>query len=721
MIPLKLSVKNFLSYRGQAPVLDLEGVHVACLCGDNGHGKSALLDAITWALWGNSRARVQEDLVYQGESDMQVDLEFQAGDGRYRVTRRFAKPVRGRQGSTFLDLFQATGDAYLPISGNSVRETEAHIRSLLRMDYDTFVNTAFILQGKADMFTTSTPAQRKELLGEVLGLSWYERLAEKARERARRRDASARLLEAELGNITAELAHKEEYLADLDRLQAELDNAMKNADGLENSEKALQVELEELQGQSHRLEQLEREERRLLQELQERQGRVSASRTRLENLRETAERLPALESSLVEAHTALQQLAVPSKDTEEKRQRVGEVQARVLFLRQANDALKLEMEELRKKVDLLMEASGPQGAGANCPLCGEALGEEGCQHLAASYEADGKQKAAAHRTNDSSIRDLEAEAATMEQAINRHTEETRVSIGQAERQRDALTRQAEAARASAGLVEQQAEALASEESTLQASHRLLEDVRVAVPPAKEAVADLPRLVAEQQDVKAQLGSLRTRLQQLHRELGETQARLDRSNELELQRGEKTAALAAAAHQKGVFDQLSGAFGKGGIQALLIEQALPELENQANDLLGRLTEHRMNIKLESQRERRGGGEPRETLDIKISDELGTRSYETYSGGEAFRVNFALRIALSRLLAHRSGAPLPTLFIDEGFGTQDAAGLERLVGAIKAIQNDFQKIVVITHIEELKEAFPVRIEVTKTARGSTFTVS
>ena len=115
-----------------------------------------------------------------------------------------------------------------------------------------------------------------------------------------------------------------------------------------------------------------------------------------------------------------------------------------------------------------------------------------------------------------------------------------------------------------------------------------------------------------------------------------------------------------------------------------------------------------------------GLPSEELEIMVGDEVGTRSYETFSGGEAFRIDFALRIALSKLLARRSGAPLPILFIDEGFGSQDAAGQERLKEAIQSIQDDFQKIIVITHVEQVKESFPARIEVTKTSSGSTFVV-
>ena len=170
----------------------------------------------------------------------------------------------------------------------------------------------------------------------------------------------------------------------------------------------------------------------------------------------------------------------------------------------------------------------------------------------------------------------------------------------------------------------------------------------------------------------------------------------------------------------VRDELAEAFGKRGVQALLIEIALPEIESEANRLLGRMTDNRMHVKFETQRETKKG-DILETLDINIADELGTRSYEMFSGGEAFRINFAIRIALSKVLARRAGAPLPTLIIDEGFGTQDTNGMEKLKEAITSVQDDFEKILVITHIEDFRDAFPVRIDVVKTAEGSTAEVN
>jgi exonuclease SbcC len=181
-------------------------------------------------------------------------------------------------------------------------------------------------------------------------------------------------------------------------------------------------------------------------------------------------------------------------------------------------------------------------------------------------------------------------------------------------------------------------------------------------------------------------------------------------------------LQTSRRQYRVYQELTQAFGKNGIQALMIENVLPQLEAETNQILGRLSANQLHVQFVTQRAKRGSSSSRksdkliDTLDILISDVQGTRPYETYSGGEAFRVNFAIRLALARLLAQRSGTALQMLIIDEGFGTQDDAGCDRLIGAINAISSDFACILAVTHIPHLREAFQTRVEVSKTESGS-----
>ena len=171
----------------------------------------------------------------------------------------------------------------------------------------------------------------------------------------------------------------------------------------------------------------------------------------------------------------------------------------------------------------------------------------------------------------------------------------------------------------------------------------------------------------------------------------------------------------------VYQELALAFGHNGIQALMIENLLPQLEAETNQLLGRLSAHQLHVQFVTQRASKRGQRLIDTLDILIADPRGTRPYETYSGGEAFRVNFALRLALARLLAQRSGRALQLLIIDEGFGTQDQQGCDRLVAAINAIAADFACILTVTHIPHFRAAFPTRIDVVKTAQGSQLALS
>ncbi len=172
MIPIKLKMHNFMCYRDNIPPLDFEGIHIACICGDNGNGKSTLIDAMTWALWGKARAKSDDDLIHSDQTDMEVEFDFTARQQQYRIIRKRSKPKRRRgSGKTILELQIATGNGFKSITGNSVSQTQRKITDILHMDYTTFINSALLLQGRADEFTTSDPAKRKRVLTDILGHS----------------------------------------------------------------------------------------------------------------------------------------------------------------------------------------------------------------------------------------------------------------------------------------------------------------------------------------------------------------------------------------------------------------------------------------------------------------------------------------------------------------------------------------------------------------------
>lgn len=722
MIPISLQVKNFLSYRNNVPRLNLDGIHVACLSGDNGHGKSALLDAITWALWGSARSRSQEELIFQGETEMSVDLEFRADSERYRVSRRYVKPKGGRQGSTMLDFFQLMSDGtYLPIVGNSIRETEAKIRNLLHMDYETFTSSAFLLQGKSDLFTTSTPSKRKELLGEVLGLEWYEKLSEKARLLTRQKDSEANSTRFEIENIDSDLSNQQDFESRLQSAKGETGILDVKISELEDK---IEIYFTELQKQSRiriELDRLEEEQKRMFNEINNRQVNVESQSKTVDDLTEKSNAIGVLERQLELLENDLAKITLLPEEISQERENINRLLGDIVSIKETNIKLKNDMEDLRIKVDLLWEQTKSGDGNPDCPLCGEELGAEGCQRLAESYESEGKQKASQHRENDGIVKQTEKQVSVMQKKLWNKEENYFSDRKIAEANRDNLFKELESARVSKEMIKQVQLSLENERTLMEYSIGRLKEIQTDL---NELDFDLNTSNAMHkfyEQAKTELGTLRIQREQTLHNIGAIQGNLDRLTGLTQIRTDKMKDLQETANEKGLYEQLSVAFGKSGIQALIIEQAIPELENEADEILGRITDYRMSLKLETQRESRSGGDPRETLDIKISDELGTRSYETYSGGEAFRINFALRISLSKLLAHRSGAPLPTLFIDEGFGTQDADGLDKLIDAIKAIQDDFQKIIVITHIDNLKEAFESRIEVVKTSEGSTFSVN
>jgi exonuclease SbcC len=846
MLPLRLVLKNFLPYMSPEPVR-FEGIHLACLVGPNGAGKSSLLDAITWALWGSARAKRDNDLIFIGQREMSIQLDFEQEGQIYQVIRKRERHVN-QGGTSRLELLvkDETGQ-FLLISEPTILATQKRIDRLLRLDYETFCNSAFLQQGKADAFTTKTPKERKQILSDILGLAQWERyeahtkvllktisddlmgkehsireidaeletepalrdafqaaieqqqrasdalqaarqsaaevedapiLIRSARQQLAERQASAVRGQMQLQTTQAQINRHRERIAHYNTLIARQDDIEKGYAALQSARESdfelgekLRL-LKEMDVEQHNLEmELEQARSTLREQARIIEGRISGlERTVNQN---DVHALEAVQAEIA----ALNGLNEQRGQLHDQLQRLGEQRGE---LEATNKSLHAEMNRMKDRLDRLQTT-----VDATCPLCGQPLDDEHLHSLVEQLTGEGKQRGDQFRANQAQMKKLSAQISAVPQQIA----ELDAQIGRVQglmARAGALQAQLDAATAAASELEEETAQLNAVQHTLaseafgqelrsqiaainarrievnyddsthhaarkqlnlyrtyEAHYHDLHSAQQALPEAqlslqescerleqtqRELEADNQHVIALESEIAQLEADVETYLARQAQVLlltdAESKARealiiarqeLDTLDKQRVRRADLEAKAQKKREEEALYDALRVAFSKNGIPAMIIETAIPELEISANTLLTRMTGGRMNLAFHTQREKVTGGLA-ETLEIQISDELGTRSYEMYSGGEAFRINFAIRVALSQLLARRAGAHLRTLFIDEGFGTQDEEGRNRLVEAITAIQDDFDMILVVTHIDELRDSFPVHIVVEKESDGS-----
>ncbi len=849
MIPTRLELHNFLAYRAPDPII-LEGIELACLTGSNGAGKSSILDAMTWALWGKARAKRDHELIHLGQTDMRVQIDFEQEGNRYRVLRRRTRSGRSTRGALDLMVW-GQDDALRIINEPSMRGTQDKINQILRLDYATFVHSAFLQQGRADAFTVKTPAERKGILSDILGLEQWTVYEERVKAILNDLARQVAIIQHDMKRIDEEIAREPQLERELaavqeayDAARAKLDVASGQLQQVANSEAALRREHESLlqqesliQGRHHDMEAAEaeigRQDKRIadFQATIDQEEQIEAGYQHLlaarENQSAIAEQLAQMKELDARHNQLERQLAQMKASLEAEREvaleRIGgleklieaaadadlaAVQAEVAGLaaldrrRDESTAAIQKMKEQRSGLEARLETLTTEGlalnerlerlgaaAGATCPLCGQALTEAHRRKMLAQLKGERDGKRADYRQCSDQIKKinglskqqqqevdgwglrlknlpmlqqrlgaLEEQAAQAREAEHDlHVERSRLSQiamrlddeSYGEELRRQL-REIEAQRVRIGYDPNSHEDVKTQLQTYRKfdrQHTQLELAQINLPEARkirdgtqarldmlrtalavdeikldeirDAMAVLEVKVEQERELRGEVARFRTEVQNLHerktirqQELNAIAAGRESKNRLEKR-------LDATLYDQGLYRELRKALGKDGVQAMIIETAIPELEAEANELLARMTDGRMTLRLTTQREKVSGGVA-ETLDIEIADELGTRGYEMYSGGEAFRINFAVRVALSKMLARRAGAHLRTLFIDEGFGSQDDDGRGKLVDAINKIQADFDMILVITHIEELRDSFPVHVVVEKTSEGSRVSV-
>ena len=740
MIPYLLKLSNFTSYGQNPPELDFTKFKLAAISGLNGAGKSSLLDCITWCLWGTSRAGDSaDDLIHLGTEQMSVEFSFEL-DGHIFIVKRKRNKRSG--GSTALEFWSNQHN----LTEGTIKTTQAKIINTIHLTFETFTNSAYLRQGHADEFTTKGPTERKRILADILGLDHYDLLEEKAKEKAKEAHTKLTLLEYQLLEIETELSQKEEREKTLNLAQEEAKKVEGELREVESLIKGIRLQEESINLQVKSLEDKRKQIDLIREELADIKNKIDLNQkaqlefqTILEqkdvieknyqerlNLQEVKKDLDEKRSQLIKVKDELVEIQKVINERETKRsEAISKVELQVKQLQTKNETLQKQNQDLKNNKDI-------------CPTCKQPINEQKNKQIIAlnlKQIEENQSQTEIHETTINKYKQVilpeTKQAEDKEEIIKKLEEETKnyFDISDQLQKLDSISdKYTKLQQAITGVKTHQDSLLdlqkiyKSREEQIKKDENELEKLKEY----EQSLSKIREELAGKEQIKQELSQ---KALELSSKVGEAKQLVSRAEQLSKLNKTKLSEKSKLTEEKQIYEELSLAFGKKGIQAMIIETAIPEIEDETNRLLDKLTEGRMKIRLETQKETKtkvllGEGEKGhatvETLDIVISDEMGERPYELYSGGETFRVNFAIRLAISKLLTHRAGAKLQFLVIDEGFGTQDAPGRARLVEVLDAIKDDFEKILVITHIEELKEEFPVRVEVSKNSEGSTFKI-
>lgn len=740
MIPVKLKLTNFTSYGENTPELDFTNFKMAAISGLNGAGKSSLLDSITWCVWGTSRAGDSSDaLIRLGQNEMSVEFTFELDSHIYTIKRRRSKKGGG---STALEFWSNSHN----LTEGTIKVTQQKITDALHLSFETFTNSAYIRQGHADEFTTKGPTDRKRILADILGLDHYDKLEEKAKEKSKETQTKLTLLEYQLIEIEAELSQKEERQKSLSLAETEAKEAEAEVGIIEKSIKELGSQQNAITSQLKILEDRKLQIDEVKKEINDLKLQIDLKETAKKENMTILDQKEAIEQSnqkLLKLQEEKKQLETKRSELIKLKDQWAEIQKVIISLEERRQnkitVIEVEIKRLQTQNEQLQEEINHLSVNkAICPTCNQPINAEKNKEISEQNQKriDGnnlklKEQESALEKCKGFILKEKIEAEKLEEEVKNLEKETLLwseinsQIFSLEKYADLFIKLQQAETAVKTHIEailDLQKILVKKQLQIESAEKDLEILSTY----QEKFIEFKHQLEAKELLKQELAQKAALLQG---KVGEAKQLVSRAEQLEKLNDVKQDEKKKLAKEKEIFEELSLAFGKKGIQAMIIEQAIPEIEDETNKLLDRLTEGRMKIRLDTQKETKTkimGIDGKkdysvvETLDIIISDEMGERPYELYSGGETFRVNFAIRLAISKLLTHRAGAKLQFLVIDEGFGTQDAPGRARLVEVLDAIKDDFEKILIITHIEELKEEFPTRIEVSKNATGSSFEI-
>jgi DNA repair exonuclease SbcCD ATPase subunit len=729
MIPKRIVLDNFLSFGSPATEItftDDEPLWV--LGGPNGVGKSAVFDAMTYALYAEHRGGATDhaSLVRHGANGFRVLFEFEFNGVPYQITRN--RPLKGRptQGIKQWSDGGWNKSVQLPMAAGRQDQVKLWTERTLGLPFDAFTASVLLRQGQADEIITATGAKRLAILKKIIGAERYEALSNRVHEAARIRKKKHEDLRTEMDQLTRD-GQRAPTDADVQAARAALTKADKEREAAHERGREAAGRVKD----AERWAALQESRNRLQGQLRDADGRAA----RAERIRNDKSRLEDLTTSipvLRQVAALRDQLAAVNGGADWLRRHLQcSEEEFALQLAVARELVKTETakatlaSEMRaKKEGLLQKAKKEQerfasvGVGVPCSRCGQLVPAEHAERergRVADEVRDLEEKLGVARTDEmdtlgakkdaEDVRDLLAtlaplvarltpvwrkRAASLDMVTVETLEEERVTLARSGV--DEAMRKLELDHALHDEWVKQLAPVEAEITGIPADSRIL--VTDAKQQARDAERDAATAVTARDKAKDHADDL-TRREKKYREL--------------------TGQIADAQNQADLHHRLDDLLGKGGLQRELVRTAEREIVRLANDTLQKLSDGDLSVELDDATD---STDEAFALRVRRADDPTPINVHYLSGSQKFRVAISVALAIGRFAAGQA-RPLESVIIDEGFGSLDGDGLRAAAAELNRLRQHLRRIVLVSHQEEFADRFPVIIRLAHGENGTVAT--
>ena len=692
MIILKsLKLTDFLSHSDT--LIEFKPNTSMLIDGVSGSGKSSLVDAVLFATYGKGRTD-NKSMIKRGSKSAEVSLELFDDENNiaYKIDRKITASKHE------LKLWEKNDKDYYPTKVTGVKETQEYIeKQILKASYLLFSSSIIIPQNQGDSFVNQTAAKKKDIILEIVSATNYDDYLKKTKEKITSVKENKILLESKISNKKDTINRNQSTVGNIDELK-------KKEIELGEQNKKIKDEIDLLNGLKDSLMKDIASLDFKKSQMKETDSQVFLIDSKINRNEQEISRLSSINSDdIINKIEELKSVKAELIDLEKIQQEYFDWNTKMTALiRQApvDHDYDKDIAEINKQ---LIKAMTEQVE--SCPKCGEPYPR------AAEYKQKRIDELNGGLSQTKETKDkYDQEKARVEKEMSELGEKPLVNASRIVELKGQLVlldgyqsklAEANLAKENIDKLNQDVVELFKEKNELLNKKMLLEKELSGSEELYQKEIEVKQQITEReisiQNISRQTSTIRAEIMMIEKSIEDIKRLEEEIKEIKKEYVKAVSDLDA-------LENLKEAFGPSGIKAIMIDMLVPQLEDKVNDILSRLSDFR--VKIDTQKSGIGKDVTLEGLFLCVINEFGEEAdFNVFSGGEKVKIAMAINEALA------SVSKISFRCFDESVVSLDSESTQKFMEAIKEIQKTVRQIIVISHIQEIKDMYDDKIRISK----------